>query len=166
MKLIKTYKDEKRIYFLTEFINGKDMFDTLRAMPILGETEAKFYIAAFILILEHLQERDIVHRDLKPENVMIDDQGYPKLIDFGTAKFVEGRTFTIVGTPHYMAPEVILGKGYGMSADMWSFGCMAYEFICGQVPFGEDLEDAYKVYEAVLTSKVVFPRLFQRTSPM
>jgi cGMP-dependent protein kinase len=53
---------------------------------------------------------------------MIDDMGYPRLIDFGTAKVVEGRTFTMVGTPHYMAPEVIMGKGYRVKADLWSLG--------------------------------------------
>jgi cGMP-dependent protein kinase len=104
-----------------------------------------------------LSERNIVHRDLKPENVMIDEMGYPKLIDFGTAKVVEGRTFTIVGTPHYMAPEVISGKGYRLSADIWSIGIMLYEFMCGGVPFGEELEDSFKVYECVLTSKIIYP---------
>jgi cGMP-dependent protein kinase len=98
-----------------------------------------------------------VHRDLKPENVMIDEMGYPKLIDFGTAKVVEGRTFTIVGTPHYMAPEVISGKGYRLAADIWSIGIMLYEFMCGGVPFGDELEDSFKVYESVLTSKIIYP---------
>ena len=69
---------------------------------------------------------------------MIDDFGYPRLIDFGTAKVIEGRTYTIIGTPHYMAPEIINGKGYTKNADYWSLGVMIYEFICGKVPFGED----------------------------
>lgn len=70
-----------------------------------------------ILVLEYLHDRDIIHRDIKPENVIIDEEGYPKLIDFGTAKVINGRTYSRIGTPYYMAPEVILGEGYGIMAD-------------------------------------------------
>jgi len=101
-------------------------------------------------IFAHLHERNIVYRDLKPENVMVDEMGYPKLIDFGTAKTVTTRTYTIVGTPHYMAPELIIGKGYGLNVDFWSLGIMLYEFICGGVPFGEEEEDPYTIYEIIL----------------
>ena len=59
---------------------------------------------------------------------------------------MNGRTYTVVGTPHYMAPEVLTGKGYSISVDYWSMGAMLYEFICGKLPFGDDLEDPYAVY--------------------
>jgi cGMP-dependent protein kinase len=108
-------------------------------------------------MFEHLHERDIIYRDLKPENVMIDEEGYPKLIDFGIAKIVQGRTYTVVGTPHYMAPEVIVGKGYSLAADYWSIGIMIYEFACGGVPFGEEEEDPYIIYEKVIERKLVYP---------
>lgn len=81
---------------------------------------------------------------------MIDNEGYLKLIDMGTAKFLKGnaKTFTIIGTPHYMAPEIITGKGqnielyyiqigYTFTVDIWSIGICLYEFMCGGVPFGE-----------------------------
>ncbi len=71
---------------------------------------------------------------------MVDEKGYLKLIDMGTAKLIKnknGRTFTIIGTPHYMAPEIISGKGYTYSADIWSLGVCLYEFMCGGVPFAE-----------------------------
>lgn len=112
MKLFRTFKDENRVYFLTEFIDGVDLFDALRDMNLLDETKAKLYSACLILIISYLHERNIVYRDLKPENVMIEASGYPKLIDLGTAKILNGRTFTIVGTPHYMAPEILTGIGY------------------------------------------------------
>jgi cGMP-dependent protein kinase len=114
MKLVKTFKDDCRIAFLLEYIHGVDLFDAMRQTNQISEKLAKFYIAGLILALEHLATHKIVHRDLKPENVMVDELGYPRLIDFGTAKILEERTFTILGTPHYMAPEVILGKGYGL----------------------------------------------------
>jgi cGMP-dependent protein kinase len=112
LKLVKTFKDDNRIYFLTELVQGMDLFDVLRKIGLLTNSKALFYSSCMILMLEHLHERRIAHRDIKPENIMVDKDGYPKLIDFGTAKVVKDRTFTVLGTPHYMAPEIILGKGY------------------------------------------------------
>jgi cGMP-dependent protein kinase len=103
-----------------------------------------------LLALEHLAERKIVHRDLKPENMMIDKEGYLHVIDFGTAKQLENRTYTIVGTPHYMAPEVITGRGYNLTADLWSLGVILYELLCGMVPFGDDCDEANGVYDSIL----------------
>jgi cGMP-dependent protein kinase len=77
-----------------------------------------------LLMMEYIHSvHHIVYRDIKPENLMIDDKGYMKLIDMGTAKELKNqKTFTIIGTPHYMAPEVISGKGYNYMADLWSIG--------------------------------------------
>lgn len=157
LKLVKSFDEEEYVYFLTEYVRGADMFDVIRQLGLVSDKHAKFYTACIIIILEHLADRDIIFRDLKPENIMIDDEGYPKLIDFGTAKVVKGRTFTVVGTPHYMAPEVITGKGYNKLADLWSLGVMLYEFVCGILPFGEDEEDPYMVYECVLNEVLEYP---------
>jgi cGMP-dependent protein kinase len=129
LKLVKTFRDQKRVYYLTELIQGIDLFDALRDLNILNERQAMFYSGCLILALEHLYERSIIHRDLKPENVMVDSEGYPKLIDFGTAKIIERRTYTIIGTPHYMAPEAILGRGYNHTVDIWAIGVMLFEFV-------------------------------------
>ena len=165
LKLVRTFKDQRRIYFLTEFVRGLDLFDVLRQLNLVSDRDAKFYTACMILMFEHLHERDIIYRDLKPENVMVDDDGYPKLIDFGIAKIVQGRTYTVVGTPHYMAPEVIIGKGYGLQADFWSIGVILYEFVCGGVPFGEEEEDPYVIYEKVIERKLVYPSFVDPRMP-
>jgi cGMP-dependent protein kinase len=158
IKLIKTFKDDKRIYFLTEYVRGKDLFSILIDMGLLKDEDAKFYTSCLLLMLEYLHERDIVHRDLKPENVMVDEEGYLKLIDFGTAKVVEGRTYSRLGTPYYMAPEVITGDGYNTPADIWSLGIMLYEFLCGNVPFGVEEEDPYVIYNKVLEGRLRYPQ--------
>jgi cGMP-dependent protein kinase len=79
----------------------------------------------------------------------------------GTAKILSGkqggRTFTIIGTPHYMAPEILTGKGYSYTVDLWSVGICLYEFMCGGVPFAEDAEDPYEIYEEIIKKSIVFP---------
>jgi cGMP-dependent protein kinase 1 len=158
MKLVKTLKDSKRLYFVLEYVRGMDLFDVIRKMPVVSENDSRFFTACLVVILQHLHERDIIYRDLKPENVVVDEDGYLKLIDFGTAKIVSGRTYTIVGTPHYMAPEVILRKGYGASVDYWSLGVVLYELLFERVPFADEEEDPMMVYEIVLTARLKYPR--------
>ena len=88
----------------------------------------------------------IIYRDLKPENVMVGKDGYLKLIDMDTAKRLKdangsiGRTYTVIGTPHYMAPEIMLGKGYGLNVDLYSLGVVTYELLTGAMPYGEDTD--------------------------
>lgn len=88
-----------------------------------------------------------------------------KLIDMGTAKMIGGkqqdRTFTIIGTPHYMAPEIITGKGYSYSVDIWSIGICLYEFLCGGVPFAEDADDPYEIYEEIIKKPCSFPNFMK-----
>ena len=89
---------------------------------------------------------------------MIDDMGFMKLIDMGTAKFLKGksgRTYTIIGTPHYMAPEIMTGKGYTYSVDFWSIGVCLYEFMCGGVPYAEDADDPYYIDTIIIGSKYI-----------
>jgi len=164
MQLVKTFKDNAHIYFLTEFIKGMELFDVIREIGLLGTYDSQFYIGSMILAIEYLHAKSIVYRDLKPENIMIDHTGYLKMIDMGTAKYLTStktpgkRTFTIIGTPHYMAPEVLSGKGYGLAVDLWSIGVCLYEFMCGMVPFGEEAEDPYDIYEQIITKPIKFPK--------
>eukprot|EP00928_Gymnodinium_smaydae_P025862 TRINITY_DN2047_c0_g8_i1.p1 TRINITY_DN2047_c0_g8~~TRINITY_DN2047_c0_g8_i1.p1 ORF type:complete len:934 (+),score=249.81 TRINITY_DN2047_c0_g8_i1:121-2922(+) len=161
MKLVKTFETKKNVYMLTELITGGELHGAIRKIPtVLSRAQARFYTGSLLIVIEELADRNIVYRDLKPENVMIDEQGYLKLIDFGIAKKIpEGstRTFTMVGTPHYMAPEIIRGQGYGTIVDIWSLGVMLFEFVCGYLPFGDDLDDAAEVCAAVLRAELAFP---------
>ena len=86
-------------------------------------------------IFEYLQSKDIVYRDLKPENIMIQADGYLKLIDFGFAKVIKKRTYTICGTPEYIAPEILLNEGHGKAVDWWTLGILLYEMLAGYPPF-------------------------------
>ena len=83
------------------------------------------------------------------------------MIDLGTAKLLKnsycGRTFTMIGTPHYMAPEILTGKGYSYLADIWSIGVCLYEFMCGCVPFAEESDDPSEIYEEIIKNTLTFP---------
>ena len=150
VKLVKTLKDKNFVYFLMDYIKGKELFDVLRDINILTKFQVQFYSASIMLAVNYLHERKIVYRDIKPENIMVVTNGFIKLIDFGTAKSIKDRTDTIIGTPDYMAPEVIIGKGYSFQVDFWSIGVMMYEFMCGKTPFGEGLEEIMDIYLSII----------------
>jgi cGMP-dependent protein kinase len=166
MKLVKTFKDRTRLYFLTEFVQGEELFDVLSRVKSLPPAHCRFYVACLLLVLEYLHERDIVYRDIKPENVMIDEDGYPKVIDFGFAKRIEGKTYSNVGTPHYLAPEVIQGLGYGCAVDYWSLGILCYELVFGNQPFGAEESSPQRIYESIVKGKLVFPEELPKTHPI
>ena len=150
VKLVKTMKDKNYVYFLMDYIKGKELFDVIRDIGLLNKYQTQFYGASIMLAVQYLHERKFIYRDIKPENIMVLGNGYIKLIDFGTAKAINDRTKTIIGTPHYMAPEVILGEGYTFKVDFWSIGICMYEFMCGGVPFGENHEEAMDVYISII----------------
>ena len=102
-----------------------------------------------------MHAKDIVYRDLKPENVMIGEDGYLKMIDFGFAKVVTKRTFTICGTPEYIAPEILLNQGHGKPVDWWCLGVLVYEMLAGFPPFQD--EDPMNIYRKIINTKPKYP---------
>lgn len=153
-----SFKDNSYIYFVMPFVLGGEMFSHLRKQGKFEETLCKFYAAQVILALQYLHHLDLVYRDLKPENILIDRTGYLKLTDFGFCKVVTGRTWTLCGTPEYLAPEVILSKGYGKSVDWWSLGVLIFEMAAGYPPFYAN--DPMKIYEKIVAGKYRFASNF------
>jgi cGMP-dependent protein kinase len=158
VKMVKSLRNNKFCFILMEFVNELNLEVYLNQKKTkVNLYETQFYIGSILLMLDYLQKKYIAHRDLKPSNIMIDDNGYLKMIDFGTAKILKDYTSTIIDTPQYIAPEILLGKGYTLSCDFWSLGICAFEIFYGYYPFGNDATEVAEIYKEVLTKNVVFP---------
>ncbi|ESN96796.1 hypothetical protein HELRODRAFT_67692, partial [Helobdella robusta] len=149
-----SFKDNSYLYMVLEFVCGGEMFSHLRQSGRFTEEQTKFYAGQIVLVLEYLHNIDVVYRDLKPENLLIDRDGYLKVTDFGFAKIVKSRTYTLCGTPEYLAPEIIQNKGYNRAVDWWAFGVLLYEMISGYPPFFGD--NPIQTYEKIVAGKVRF----------
>jgi serine/threonine protein kinase len=127
-----SFKDNSNIYMVLEFVSGGEMFTHLRKTGRYSEEIACFYASQILLSFEYLHHLNIIYRDLKPENVLFDNNGYIKITDFGFAKIIKDRTWTLCGTPEYLAPEIILSRGYNKAVDWWAMGVLIYEMAAGK----------------------------------
>jgi protein kinase A len=114
-----TFQDNCNLYMVMDFIEGGELFSLLRKSHRFPNPVAKFYAAEVALAINYLHSQEIIYRDLKPENVLLDRHGHVKITDFGFAKRVEDITWTLCGTPDYLAPEIISSKGYNKSVDWY-----------------------------------------------
>ncbi|CAK0838741.1 unnamed protein product [Prorocentrum cordatum] len=158
VKYVRSFKTKTRIYFLMELVSGGELLDALDKMGLLNHQQAMFYTGSIVLALEFLHERRIAYLDLKAENCLIDRQGYLKLIDFGIAqRITAARCHVSKGTPVFMAPEMILGKGYTTVADLWSLGVCLYDFVVGEFPFANGLSNWGEIANQVVSAELRFP---------
>jgi hypothetical protein len=149
------FQDNTNIYIVTDFSCGGELFSFLRAQKYFTNDIAKFYAAEVIVVFEYLHSKDIIYRDLKPENILLDETGHIRLIDFGFAKHVTDVTYTLCGTPDYLAPEIIQSKPYSQAVDWYALGVLIYEMLAGYPPFYK--EDHVELYQQILEGKYSFP---------
>lgn len=160
LKLYTTFKDRTHLYFLVELALGGELFTYLRKKDNFEEPVARFYIASVVLVFQHMHSKSIVYRDLKPENILLDNDGFMKLADFGLAKLVTDRTWTLCGTPDYLAPEIILNKGHDKAVDYWALGILIFELMTGTAPFYA--QDPMQIYALIIQGNVKFPAYMGR----
>ena len=159
--MIFCFQTEERIYFIMPFIRGGELFQHLRTEKFFKEDKARFYAASMGLALEYLHNHAIVYRVIKPENILIGEDGYLKLIDFGMAKMLKGneKATSFCGTPEYLAPEIITGEGHNRAADWWSYGILIFEMLCGIPPFY--CENTERMYDLITNAELRFPKRIQ-----
>jgi len=148
MRFYRSFRDDQFIYFLLEAALGGDLLQVRREHREIFEGDSPrgygvaFYVACIAAGLEHLHDHQIVYRDLKPENVLLGPSGYAKLCDFGFARFCFRKSYTFLGTPEYMAPEMIdPPHRHDLMVDWWALGVMTFELWSGSTPFS--IEDSH-----------------------
>ncbi|XP_018329229.1 protein kinase DC2 [Agrilus planipennis] len=149
-------KSNTCIYMLFEYVCGGELFSYLRNAGRFSPSTGIFYTAEIVCALEYLHLKNIVYRDLKPENLLLDMDGHLKITDFGFAKKLTDRTWTLCGTPEYLAPEIIQSKGHNKAVDWWALGILVYEMLAGYPPFYDD--NPFGIYEKILSGKIDWPK--------
>lgn len=172
LKLYNTFSNQNQLMMLLELVQGGELWSLLYEKNHLlpqgphgsfDTQTARFYASNIVSIFHYLAKLGIGYRDLKPENLLIDSQGYLKMVDFGFAKhipFYKGtvlcqKSFTLCGTPEYLSPELVLSKGHNKSVDYWALGCLIYELLIGNTPF-QDAEQP-RIFEKIVSGNLIFP---------
>ena len=151
------FTTESKIIFVLPFYAGGDLFNLLLEKKKFYETHAAFYAVQIVHMISFLHSKNIIYRDLKLENIMVNDNGYLTLIDFGNCKIIEEPQeleTSFVGAPDYISPEVITGEGHNKMTDWWSFGVILYELLHGRPPFHD--ENMERIFDLITISKVRF----------
>lgn len=149
------FQDESKLYLVMEYVEGGELFSHLRAAQRFPDHQGKLYTGEIVLAFIHLHSMNIIYRDLKPENLLLTRGGRIKITDFGFAKVVEDRTWTLCGTPEYLAPEIIQSHGHGKSVDWWALGVLIHEMLAGYPPFYD--ENPIQIYQKILGGRVEPP---------
>lgn len=156
--LVDKYETEDQLMMLTEPVKGGELWSRIHREDEDGnwtsglpEKDSKFYALVIADVVSFMHRQHIIFRDLKPENVLIDEEGYPTLCDFGFAKYCpDDKSYTFCGTPNYLAPEIVLNRGHGVAVDHWALGVVIYEMITGENPFYYEGQDQMSLLQAIV----------------
>ena len=170
VRYIGTQRDDKNLYIFLEYISGGSIVSLLKTFGSFDENVTKIYTRHILEGLQYLHSHRIIHRDIKGGNILIDNNGIPKLADFGAAKKLADISDTAAnpkslhGTPYWMAPEVIKQTGHGRYADIWSLGCTVIEMLTGKPPWHQFKTQVSALFHIASTNKP--PQLPLTLSPI
>jgi len=157
-----TFSDPQNLYFVLEYCNNGELLDHIRKNKCFDLECGRFYAAEVVSALEFMHGRGVAHRDLKPENILLSEDMHVRVVDFGTARDLgtdrSARSKSFVGTAEYVCPELLTQKEAGLSADLWSLGCMLYQFFSGRAPFKAASE--FLIFNLIENRKFSYPENF------
>ena len=155
------YQTPERIYYITPFMEGGDLYHKLKEKGTFPEDIVKFIAAQVAIALQHLHDLGIAYRDLKPENILIDEDGYIKLCDFGSSVQIRGteKETAFAGSPEYASPEMVTYEGHTFMTDWWSFGILIYELLYGNTPFFN--KDKNRMYDLITNGSISYPKYIE-----
>lgn len=158
VRLLGRVAEGSNLCLLLEYLPGGTLHDVLARCFRLEEDDARFYVGCVLLGLEAIHGAGVVYRDLKPENLLLDEAGYAKIGDFGFAKRTNGdRCFSVCGTEHYSAPEVLAHTGSTFAVDFWSTGIVLFELVTGRTPFETPGRTPYMTYRRACAGRFTVP---------
>jgi serum/glucocorticoid-regulated kinase 2 len=151
------FQNDVRIYFLMEFVKGGELFTHIIEKKRFDEETTRFIVAQIASALGYLHSKEIIYRDLKPENVLIETDGYIKLIDFGLSRILPMNdiALTFCGTAEYCSPEMVNEVGHDQNTDWWALGVILYEMLIGIPPFYDKNRD--KMFIKIKKKSPKFP---------
>lgn len=151
------FQNDLRLYFVMPFIKGGELYKHFQKERRFAEHKVKFYAVQIAHAIGYLHEQSIVHRDLKLENILVGEDGYLQIIDFGLAKMIRDNEMTssFCGTPEYVAPEMVAQVGHDKAVDWWALGILIYEMLIGVTPFYNRNRNVMLM--KIQNSKIIFP---------
>lgn len=165
VKFVEMLRTSNNVYLIYEYCNNGTLDELIKHRKYLPEREALSILAQLLNAFRTLQQENILHRDVKPSNILINDGSMIKLADFGFCKTLLSQqelTNTMVGSPIYMAPEVLKGGSYNTKADVWSLGIVLFEMLYGYCPY-ED-QTIVRLITKIDTKPLVIPKHINNVS--
>jgi len=156
------FQSDTKLYLVLDYVNGGDLFVHLQHRRRFTHEQARLYTAEMVLAFEHLHSQGIAYRDLKPENILMGTDGHICLTDFGLSKeqmTASDTTNSFCGTPEYLAPEIIVNKGYAHAVDWWAIGVLTFEMRCGHSPF--ESKSQMEMFKRITKRDLVIPKEFE-----
>jgi len=161
VQLKAVFETKDFIYIVIELVRGGELYEEIIRRNSFSEKDASYIFRQIVDALSYLHENGIIHRDLKLENLLLVNKNAKgkdiivKLADFGLSRIYQGQMVkTACGTPFYVAPEVLLGTGYGPEVDMWSSGVMLYILLSGRLPF--HAQEDHQLFNKILRAEFQF----------
>lgn len=158
--LLDSMESDTHMYFIIEYVDGGPLLERICSHGNFSENDARILLRPILLTLQFMSNLGCVHRDIKPENILVDDhsQTWPvKLTDFGLSAKTQPDEllYGTMGTPLFVAPEILKGRGYDCACDMWSLGVVLYLVLCGYPPF--PYNSPKQLISSIVNAKYTFP---------